>query len=149
MLFGNLFSLFRRFGSVTGLTNRIRPEWRLARFFAVVGGVARAGARGRSSSGCAGPAPALASDEQTPTTCSSLQGSLAVGYHGLGDAHVYCTPATQLEAHCMGSSCHYQQRGHSLRFGQYGVGLWQQLELRSPLEVYGTAGGGGRFLGTP
>lgn len=27
--------------------------------------------------------------------------------------------------------------------------LWQNLELRSVLEVYGTAGGGGRFLGTP
>jgi len=27
--------------------------------------------------------------------------------------------------------------------------LWQNLELRSLLEVYGTAGGGGRFLGTP
>jgi len=27
--------------------------------------------------------------------------------------------------------------------------LWEKLELRSLLEVYGTAGGGGRFLGTP
>ena len=27
--------------------------------------------------------------------------------------------------------------------------LGQKLELRSLLEVYGTAGGGGRFLGTP
>lgn len=27
--------------------------------------------------------------------------------------------------------------------------LWQHWELRSRLEVYGTAGGGGRFLGTP
>lgn len=27
--------------------------------------------------------------------------------------------------------------------------LWQNLELRSLLECYGTAGGGGRFLGTP
>ena len=27
--------------------------------------------------------------------------------------------------------------------------LWQNLELRSLLEAYGTAGGGGRFLGTP
>jgi hypothetical protein len=27
--------------------------------------------------------------------------------------------------------------------------LWQNWELRSLLEVYGTAGGGGRFLGTP
>jgi hypothetical protein len=27
--------------------------------------------------------------------------------------------------------------------------LWQKLDLRSLLEVYGTAGGGGRFLGTP
>jgi hypothetical protein len=27
--------------------------------------------------------------------------------------------------------------------------LWQKLELRSLLQVYGTAGGGGRFLGTP
>ena len=27
--------------------------------------------------------------------------------------------------------------------------LWQKLELRSLLEVYGTAGGGGWFLGTP
>jgi len=27
--------------------------------------------------------------------------------------------------------------------------LWQKLELRSLLEAYGTAGGGGRFLGTP
>ena len=27
--------------------------------------------------------------------------------------------------------------------------LWQKLERRSLLEVYGTAGGGGRFLGTP
>jgi hypothetical protein len=27
--------------------------------------------------------------------------------------------------------------------------LWQNCELRSLLEVYGTAGGGGRFLGTP
>jgi len=27
--------------------------------------------------------------------------------------------------------------------------LWQKLELRSLLQVYGTAGGGGRFLGAP
>jgi hypothetical protein len=27
--------------------------------------------------------------------------------------------------------------------------LWQKLELNSLLECYGTAGGGGRFLGTP
>ena len=27
--------------------------------------------------------------------------------------------------------------------------LWQKLELRSLLERYGTAGGGGHFLGTP
>ena len=27
--------------------------------------------------------------------------------------------------------------------------LWQKLELRSLLELYGTAGGGGRFLGAP
>ena len=27
--------------------------------------------------------------------------------------------------------------------------LWQKLELRSLLDRYGTAGGGGRFLGTP
>jgi hypothetical protein len=27
--------------------------------------------------------------------------------------------------------------------------LWQHWELRSLLELYGTAGGGGRFLGTP
>ena len=27
--------------------------------------------------------------------------------------------------------------------------LWQRLDLRRLLECYGTAGGGGRFLGTP
>ncbi len=27
--------------------------------------------------------------------------------------------------------------------------LWQRLDLRSLLDYYGTAGGGGRFLGTP
>jgi hypothetical protein len=27
--------------------------------------------------------------------------------------------------------------------------LWQKIELRSLLERYGTADGGGRFLGTP
>jgi hypothetical protein len=27
--------------------------------------------------------------------------------------------------------------------------LWQRCQLRSLLEVYGTASGGGRFLGTP
>ena len=41
--------------------------------------------------------------------------------------------------------------GHSFTrlFALLRSALWQKLELRSLLEVYGTAGGGGRFLGTP
>jgi hypothetical protein len=41
--------------------------------------------------------------------------------------------------------------GHSFTrlFALVRSALWQKLELRSLLEVYGTAGGGGRFLGTP
>jgi hypothetical protein len=41
--------------------------------------------------------------------------------------------------------------GHSFTrlFALMRSALWQKLELRSLLEVYGTAGGGGRFLGTP
>jgi Transposase DDE domain/Domain of unknown function (DUF4372) len=43
------------------------------------------------------------------------------------------------------------QWGHSFTrlFALLRSALWQKLELRSVLEVYGTAGGGGRFLGTP
>ena len=43
------------------------------------------------------------------------------------------------------------QWGHSFTrlFALVRSALWQKLELRSLLEVYGTAGGGGRFLGTP
>jgi hypothetical protein len=41
--------------------------------------------------------------------------------------------------------------GHSFTrlFALLRSALWQKLELRSLLEVYGTADGGGRFLGTP
>jgi hypothetical protein len=43
------------------------------------------------------------------------------------------------------------QWGHSFTrlFALMRSALWQKLELHSLLEVYGTAGGGGRFLGTP
>jgi hypothetical protein len=43
------------------------------------------------------------------------------------------------------------QWGHSFTrlFALVRSGLWQKLELTSLLEVYGTAGGGGHFLGTP
>ncbi len=43
------------------------------------------------------------------------------------------------------------QWGHSFTrlFALMRSALWQKLEWRSLLEVYGTAGGGGRFLGTP
>ncbi len=43
------------------------------------------------------------------------------------------------------------QWGHSFSrlFTLLRSALWQKLELRSLLERYGTAGGGGRFLGTP
>lgn len=43
------------------------------------------------------------------------------------------------------------QWGHSFTrlFALLRSALWQNLELRSLLEVYGTASGGGRFLGTP
>jgi hypothetical protein len=43
------------------------------------------------------------------------------------------------------------QWGHSFTrlFALLRSALWQKLELLSLLEVYGTAGGGGRFLGTP
>ena len=43
------------------------------------------------------------------------------------------------------------QWGHSFTrlFALLRSALWQKLELRSLLEVYGTAGGGGRFLGAP
>ena len=43
------------------------------------------------------------------------------------------------------------QWGHSFTrlFALLRSALWQKYELRSLLEVYGTAGGGGRFLGTP
>ena len=43
------------------------------------------------------------------------------------------------------------QWGHSFTrlFALVRSALWQKLELRSLLEVYGTAGGSGRFLGTP
>jgi hypothetical protein len=43
------------------------------------------------------------------------------------------------------------QWGHSFTrlFALLRSALWQKLELRSLLEVYGTAGGGGWFLGTP
>jgi hypothetical protein len=43
------------------------------------------------------------------------------------------------------------QWGHSFTrlFALIRSALWQKLELRSLLEAYGTAGGGGRFLGTP
>ena len=39
--------------------------------------------------------------------------------------------------------------GHIVENRLIQLALWQKLELRSLLEVYGTAGGGGRFLGTP
>ena len=48
--------------------------------------------------------------------------------------------------------CAYlSQWGHSFTrlFALIRSALWQKLDLRSLLEVYGTAGGGGRFLGTP
>ena len=43
------------------------------------------------------------------------------------------------------------QWGHSFTrlFTLIRSALWRKLELRSVLETYGTAGGGGRFLGTP
>jgi len=43
------------------------------------------------------------------------------------------------------------QWGHSFTrlFALIRSALWQKLELRSLLEAYGTAAGGGRFLGTP
>jgi len=43
------------------------------------------------------------------------------------------------------------QWGHSFTrlFALVRSALWQKLDLRSLLVVYGTAGGGGRFLGTP
>ncbi len=43
------------------------------------------------------------------------------------------------------------QWGHSFTrlFALIRSALWEKLELRSLLEVYGTAGGGGRFLGRP
>jgi hypothetical protein len=43
------------------------------------------------------------------------------------------------------------QWGHSFTrlFTLIRSAVWQKLEARSLLEVYGTAGGGGRFLGTP
>ena len=43
------------------------------------------------------------------------------------------------------------QWGHSFTrlFALLRSAVWQKLELRSLWEVYGTAGGGGRFLGTP
>ncbi len=43
------------------------------------------------------------------------------------------------------------QWGHSFTrlFALVRSALWHKLELRSLLETYGTAGGGGRFLGTP
>jgi hypothetical protein len=43
------------------------------------------------------------------------------------------------------------QWGHSFTrlFALLRSALWQKLELRSLLQVYGIAGGGGRFLGTP
>ena len=43
------------------------------------------------------------------------------------------------------------QWGHSFTrlFALIRSALWQKLEVRSLLEVYGTAGGGGRCLGTP
>jgi hypothetical protein len=43
------------------------------------------------------------------------------------------------------------QWGHSFTrlFTLLRSALWQRLDLRSLLECYGTAGGGGRFLGTP
>ena len=46
---------------------------------------------------------------------------------------------------------HLGQWGHSFirLFALIRSALWQNWELRSLLEVYGTAGGGGRFLGTP
>jgi len=46
---------------------------------------------------------------------------------------------------------HLGQWSHSFirLFALIRSALWQNWELRSLLEVYGTAGGGGRFLGTP
>ena len=43
------------------------------------------------------------------------------------------------------------QWGHSFTrvFSLIRTALWQKLDWRSLLEVYGTAKGGGRFLGTP
>ena len=46
---------------------------------------------------------------------------------------------------------HLGQWGHSFTrlFALIRSALWQHWELRSLLEVYGTASGGARFLGTP
>ena len=59
---------------------------------------------------------------------------------------------TALLAYVLLRFCAYLgQWGHSFTrlFALIRSALWQNWELRSLLEVYGTAGGGGRFLGTP
>ncbi len=56
---------------------------------------------------------------------------------------------TALPAYVLLRFCaHLGQLGTQL-FALIRSALWQHWELRSLLEVYGTAGGGGRFLGTP
>ena len=52
---------------------------------------------------------------------------------------------------CCASAPSLGHWGHSFTrlFALIRSALWQNWELRSLLEVYGTAGGGGRFLGTP
>ena len=59
---------------------------------------------------------------------------------------------TALLAYVLLRFCAFWGRwGHSFTrlFALIRSALWQKLELRSLLECYGTAGGGGRFLGTP
>ena len=59
---------------------------------------------------------------------------------------------TALLAYVLVRFCAFlSQWGHSFTrlFALLRSALWQRLELRSLLECYGTAGGGGRFLGTP
>jgi hypothetical protein len=59
---------------------------------------------------------------------------------------------TALLAYVLWRCCaHLSQWTHSFTrlFALIRSALWQNWELRSLLEVYGTAGGGGRFLGTP
>jgi hypothetical protein len=52
---------------------------------------------------------------------------------------------------CCASATGWGQWSHSFtrRFALIRSALWQKIDLRSRLESYGTAGGGGRFLGQP